>query len=230
MKQLENAIVAEKRTHQLRIASVESLLSLGEMMAEYDVAHDDVLAVIRPSGPALDPVVELMARLAALTRVEAGLAGAEGEIAAAPTSEPTCWLTPVKGDKAASAEDTVQTLVAESGVYAYGDRTPGRRILKPGDWICFYATGKGVIAHAKVGSPPTRRRHPKVREPERYPWVFKVEQANLYTESPVVLDAALRDTLDGFQGRSRGKTWSWFVQATRRVSPEDFKRLTRGGG
>ncbi|MGC8839404.1 MAG: hypothetical protein ACP5UM_13420 [Anaerolineae bacterium] len=65
VRQLENAIVAEKRTHQLRIISVESLLSLAEMKADYDVRHEDILAVLRPSGPTVDPLVDLMTRLAA---------------------------------------------------------------------------------------------------------------------------------------------------------------------
>ena len=57
IRQLENSILAEKRTHQLRIISVESLLSLAEMMNEYDVSHEDILAVIRPSGPVVDQVI-----------------------------------------------------------------------------------------------------------------------------------------------------------------------------
>ena len=48
LRQLENAITAERRTHQLRIISVESLLSLAELMTTYDVSHDDVLAVYVP--------------------------------------------------------------------------------------------------------------------------------------------------------------------------------------
>ncbi|MGZ4894129.1 MAG: hypothetical protein ACXV29_08865 [Halobacteriota archaeon] len=63
LKQLENAIVAERRSDQLRIISVESLLSLAEMMNEYDVTHEDILALIRPSGPTIDPILDLMARL-----------------------------------------------------------------------------------------------------------------------------------------------------------------------
>ena len=65
LKQLENAIIAEKRTHQLRVISVESLLSLAEMMTEYDVTHQDILDVLRPSGPRIDLVVDLMTRLVA---------------------------------------------------------------------------------------------------------------------------------------------------------------------
>jgi len=44
--QLEHAIVAEKRQDQLRVISVESLLSLAEMMEEYDVSHEDIPAVL----------------------------------------------------------------------------------------------------------------------------------------------------------------------------------------
>ena len=40
-------------------------------------------------------------------------------------------------------------LVGEAHVYAFGDKTPGRKRLKPQDWICFYANGIGVIGHAK---------------------------------------------------------------------------------
>src|SRR6266568_2478407 len=54
LRQLENAIIAEKRTHQFRVISVESLLSLAEIMSEYDVSHEDMLVVLRPSGPGID--------------------------------------------------------------------------------------------------------------------------------------------------------------------------------
>ena len=65
LRQLDNAILAEKRTHQLRIISVESLLSLAELFNEYDVSHEDILAVLRPLGTTVDPIVDLMARLVA---------------------------------------------------------------------------------------------------------------------------------------------------------------------
>ncbi len=70
VRQLENAILAEKRTHQLRIISVESLLSLADLMSEYDVTHDDILVVLRPSGPGIDPLADLIARLIAQRTAE----------------------------------------------------------------------------------------------------------------------------------------------------------------
>jgi hypothetical protein len=225
VRQLENAIIAEKRTHQLRVISVDSLLSLAEMMNEFDVSHEDILDVIRPSGPTVDPVVDLMARLVAQRKAE--------DIGEKPqTEEPrvdkevACWLTPVKSDEVMAAEDAIRILVGEEQIYAFGERTPGRKHLKPGDYICFYATGNGVVAHAKVRSKPEHQRHPKVSHPDQYPWVFRLGDTHLYIEDPIVIDADLRARLDAFQGRDPSKSWAWFVQATRNISKHDFNILT----
>lgn len=227
IRQLENAIVAEKRTHHLRVISVESLLSLTETMNEYDVSHEDILAILRPSGPRIDPVVDLMARLVAQPQ----------ERERPPTEvllpEPSIeegisyWLTPVRAEEEQTAEEVIETLVGQERIYAFGERTPGRKHLKPGDWICFYATTKGVVAHAKVISSPQKARHPKIRHAEMCPWVFRLDNVQLYLDKPVIIDAALRSNLDAFEGRDRDKAWAWFVQATRRISAHDFDILTR---
>ncbi|MCL5025581.1 MAG: EVE domain-containing protein [Chloroflexi bacterium] len=231
IRQLENAILAERRTDQLRIISVTALLLMAEMMNEYDLSHEDVLAVLRPSGPAIDPVVNLMARLVAERRTErlspSRIVSAEATEPAMARAETVCWLTPVKSDKAQTAEDCIRSLVGEEAIYAFGDRTPGRKHLKPGDWVCFYAVGKGVIAHARVVSSPEKGPHPKVRNPELYPWVFGVGEACLYLNNPVVIDGALREQLDAFRDRDPEGPWAWFVQATHRLAVRDFELLTR---
>lgn len=227
IRQLENAILAEKRTHQLRIISVDSLLSLAEMMNEYDIGHADILAVIRPSGPAIDSVVDLMARLVAepeaekLPKKEPPLQEplTEGEVA--------YWLTPVKSYPEEAAEDCIRILVGEEQIYAFGERTPGRKHLKPGDWICFYASGTGVVAHARVVSAPEKKPHRRVRDPERYPWVFRLDKTDLYLDEPIVIDATVRSGLDAFRDRDLNKSWAWFVQATRKITEHDFGILAR---
>ncbi len=230
LRQLENAILAEKRTHQLRIISVESLLSLAELFNEYDVSHEDILAVLRPSGTTVDPVVNLMARLVAQRQVEEETkeeTTEKEEIEEAET-ERQYWLTPVKSDEEQTADECIQSLVGEEKIYAFGERTPGRRRLKQGDYVCFYSAGKGVVAHAQIASRPERKEHPKVHHPERYPWVFRVKDVHLYLEKPVVIDAALRGKLEVFKNRDQNKTWAWFVQATRKITEHDFKVLTGG--
>ena len=97
--------------------------------------------------------------------------------------------------------------------------------MKPGDTICFYATGNGVVAHARLASLPERKLDRRIRQPERYPWLFRLDNVELYLNKPIVIDAAMRSGLDAFRGRDANKSWAWFVQATRKISPHDFKLL-----
>ena len=225
IRQFENAILAERRTDQLRIISVESLISLAEMMNEYDVNHDDILAILRPSGPKVDHIVDLMARLVAQRPPEETLS--PKELPPEPEGQVNYWLSPVSSDEVQTAEETIQQLVDREKIYAFGERTPGRKYLKLGDWICFYATGKGAIAHAKVMSNPEKKPHPSVHHSEKYPWTFRVGEAKLYLDAPKIIDAEIRSQLDAFRGRDPNKPWGWFVQATRKVSAHDFNILIR---
>ena len=226
---LENSIVAEKNTGRLRIISIESLVSLAEMMSDYDVTHEDVLAILRPSAPLIDPIVSTMTRLVAQRSqlIETEQVPVEAPPQQPPeVGAPNYILTPTKSDEHSSAEDIIRTLVGEQCSYAFGDRTPYRKDLKPGDWICFYATTVGVIAHARVASTPQKRHHPGVHSLEDYPWVFSLSDVHIYVDEPIVIDAQLRSRLDAFKGRSLEKHWAWFVQATRRITERDFAILT----
>jgi hypothetical protein len=237
VRQLENTIIAEKRTHQIRIVSANALLSLAELVAEYEVGHDAVLTVLRPSGPQVDPLVELMAGLVAREKTSEGLAVAhEVPVAAGhgqlPVEEgsgkPSFWLTPVASDEEQDHVDVVRRLLG-AGIYAFGDKTRGRKAIKPGDWICFYASGLGIVAHARVKSRPENKPHRLVRHKEEYPWTFQIADAEIYTDKPVVIDEALRARLEAFRGRGPSKAWSWLVQGTGRISEHDFRILTRKG-
>jgi len=253
VKQLRNAIIAENKTDQLRTISIEALLSLAELLSEYDVSHEDALAVVRPSGPSIDPIANLMARVVAQEQVrqtavqedaeDKGASQSEtpdakaGARAAAdaesPTSaERTCWLTPVSDKGNMTSREVIYHLVAEEQVYGYGQRTPGRSDLAPGDRIAFYASGKGVVAHAEVATAPERKDDPSEHLPtpdaEEFPYIFQLRDPVLYLEDPVVIDENLRAQLDAFEGRDLDKAWSWFVQSSREVSAHDFEALTRG--
>jgi hypothetical protein len=231
LKQLENAIIAEKRTHQLRIISVNSLLTLAEMMNEFDVGHDDILAVLWPSGPTIDSVVDLMSRLVARPEEKEKTSEGPGPETETPGpiegEKPEYWLTPVKSTEEETAEDCINRLVGQGKIYAFSERTPGRKHLKPGDWICFYATTKGVVAHACITSKPEKKPHPSVRQSEKYPWVFGLDSPKLYLDQPIVIDTSLRSKMDAFTNRDPNKNWAWFVQSTCKITKHDFDLLTK---
>lgn len=241
--QLENAIIAEKRTDQLRVISAGSLLSLAELMAEYEVSHADILSVLRPSSPTINPLVELISGLVATARLAAeankpgkpGLGGSpataldagkkpasEGEQVAPDESDVDYWLVPVGSDEERTAEDWIRTLVVQEHVWG----GTARRQLDPGDRVCFYAAQTGVVAHATVRTAPEHKQHP-VAAPEEPSWVFDLDDVVEYLEEPVVIDAALRGGLDAFQGKDLNKPWAWFVQGAHAVTQHDFAMLTR---
>jgi len=233
LRQLENGIVAEKRTHQLRVISVESLLSLAEIMSEYDVTHEDMLVILRPSGPGIDSLADLIARLVAQETVEPTEFPAPASapqppifVSGTPIAPPVYWLTPVRGDEDQTAIDCINDLVVKHGIYAFGERTPGRKDVKQGDWICFYANGMGVVAHASVSAAPENNPDQRVRHPQDYPYTLHVQDQRFYAENPVVIDATVRQQLDAFRGRDPDKSWAWFVQATRKITEHDFRLLT----
>jgi hypothetical protein len=240
LPQLYNSIVAEKKTEQFRIISTDSLLSLAAMMSGFDIDHTDILALLKPPGPQIDPLIELIGRLVAQQgekdeeegekvekqeeRPEPSPKGTGELIGKQATSY---WLTPVKSSDDESAEQCVQKLVADVGVYAFGDKTPNRTKIKSGDWICFYAAGTGVVAHARVATVPKNEPHEVIHDSERYPWTFRVDSAVLYLDDPVVVDSSVRAHLERFKDRDPNKAWSWFVQTTIRLTEHDFMLLTK---
>ena len=121
----------------------------------------------------------------------------------------------------------LQRLIVEENIWAFGEKTPGRKSVKPGDWVCFYLSKKGVVAHGQVSSNPTYLKHPNVRDPEKYPWVFKLINTVVYPESPTRLDGSLRKRLDSFKDRDPNKRWGWFVQSNRKITEYDFNNLIK---
>ena len=132
LNQLANAIVAQKRTHQLRIISANSLLSLLELMQTYDVRHDDILTLLRPSGVTIDSVVDLPNRIVAGQPAE-GLpsgtliteASAVAPTTLPPETTPHFWLTPVASDSTGKAEEIILDLVGREHIYAFGATVSG---------------------------------------------------------------------------------------------------------
>jgi hypothetical protein len=136
------------------------------------------------------------------------------------------WLTPVGSDEKAP-EEVIRTLVGEERLYAFRENAKGRLHLKPRDRICFYASGRGVIADAEVASPAEKKSYPRLTDLQWYPWVIHLDNVRLYLKEPTVIDNATRGLLEAFAGRKPDAPWAWFVQTTRRVSEHDFAILTR---
>lgn len=225
VQQLKNAIIAEKRFQQLRIISIDSLISLAELMNEYDVNHEDILSVLKPSGPSIDPTAEIMIKLASQQGPPSE--PQEPQEPQGPSEKVNYWITPVRDEEEETASETIQKLVGKLQFYAFGERTPGRKSIKQGDKICFYETANGIVAHATVNSSPKKEYRKEIRNPESYPWIFSLKEPTLYLDNPIIIDKALRSQLDAFEGKDLNKLWAWFVQSTRKITKHDYELLTR---
>jgi hypothetical protein len=135
-------------------------------------------------------------------------------------------MAPVKSSKDETNVEVIRHLVVDNGIYAFSDSTPQKN-LKPGDFICFYASGVGVVAHALVKTRPKRAPSPIVRDAKKYPFTFEVEDVKFYPNNPVAIDLELRQKLDAFKESDATKHWGWFVTPTRRISEHDFQLLVR---
>lgn len=137
-------------------------------------------------------------------------------------------LVPVKDQPEMNAEELLRILLGK-GWFVFRDNTHHRKSLKPGDQICFYRKGVGVVAKATVASAPEKTTLPfpfPLNNPENFPWVFQIHSVEYFFDEPVEIDEALRGKLERFRGKDPTDKWAWFVQCTRSISEQDFKLLS----
>ncbi|HEY0970954.1 MAG TPA: hypothetical protein VGE02_08290 [Gemmatimonadales bacterium] len=125
VQQVQNSIVAGGHGDRLRLISLESLLTLAELLETHDVAHKDVLSVLRPSTPAVDPLVSLLVRVAGALS-GASVAGATGS-AGGPPSVP--------------ASSSPASVVAGAGSVAVGAGGSSGNVSNNGDSATTSAPG-----------------------------------------------------------------------------------------
>lgn len=63
-RHLEKSIQSESRTHALRIVRPASLLSLARLVESGSITHADVMTILSATSAEVDPLVELMSRVA----------------------------------------------------------------------------------------------------------------------------------------------------------------------
>lgn len=246
LQQLEGAIVHGGHSQRLRIATVDDILSLADLVQENLLSRDEVLDLLKPAGVKVGSTVQLLKRVAGSMPPTANRKLPEPDPKSSPleegqepsyvvkttkeakkqaTTEPRYLLTPVASETDVTAEETIRSLL-DHKVYVFGDKTPGRKKLKPGDMLAFYEAGKGVVASAKVTSKPEQTKVTFARHAEKFPWSFQVTDVKYFFDNPVLIDAEVRSKLDAFQSHNPLGPWSWFVQSTHYLTEHDFKVLT----
>jgi hypothetical protein len=139
------------------------------------------------------------------------------------------WLIPSGKQRGFSAAEHLKAWLT-NGFWGFGPSTPGRKAIRPGDWVCFYAAqAHEVLAYAQISGtldkPVQPHEWPGPDAPQGV--VYKVPISGLvWLPVPIAVDAPLRARLDAFKGKDPGTGWSWLVQTTHRVTQSDFMLLT----
>jgi hypothetical protein len=139
------------------------------------------------------------------------------------------WITSVKADTIEATLLKVQRFLGEKSIFAVGERTPGRTIIKRGDSVCFYASRIGIVGDGTLETNPERIIDRQLFGTDNPFWMFRVSSVSLYLSAPIVFESELINHLEAFRGKKQTTNWSWFVQATRKISKHDFQLLTRNG-
>jgi hypothetical protein len=113
---VEVAIIEGDDEGQIRAISISALLALSKMVKDYHLTHDDVLMLLLTSGPSVDPIVDLIARIISQCEAET------------PTLEEIAQiLGPLGQGGESTPEVALADLIDQSQYYAFGNRGSGRR-------------------------------------------------------------------------------------------------------
>ena len=179
---LEQAFTADAHGFDLRIVSVRSLLTLAAHVTSDRLSHVEAVKLLQ-SGFALDFVITLLDRPAAVTPAEEPVAPA-AQLVPVQRHDPAFWVATILDDEMASAEQLLASVIAHRRVLGICHAGPLQSEGSPGDWVCFFLPGKGIVGHAQLAS-VIDNSGSVVRNAAQFSCVYRLSHVELY-EEPIV--------------------------------------------
>jgi len=179
---LEQAFTADAHGSDLRIVSVRSLLTLAAHVTSDRLSHVEAVKLLQ-SGFALDFVITLLDRPAAVTPAEEPVAPA-AQLVPVQRHDPAFWVATILDDEMASAEQLLASVIAHRRVLGICHAGPLQSEGSPGDWVCFFLPGKGIVGHAQLAS-VIDNSGSVVRNAAQFSCVYRLSHVELY-EEPIV--------------------------------------------
>jgi hypothetical protein len=181
-EKLSRALAVEAPLPDIRVISVQSLLALAAQAAADRLAHVEIVRLLR-SGVALDFVVDLLDRTAAVNEPSEPVAE-RGPSTPADHHEPAYWVATITGNETTTPEKFIAAVIAKRDVLAVCDAGRLHSKGSPGDWVCFFVPGKGIVGHAQLAS-VIEDATKVVRHARRFNCVYRLTNVTLY-ERPIV--------------------------------------------
>jgi hypothetical protein len=221
-----------------RIVSTRSLLWLAEAVSDHRMKHDEVVRLLL-SGHSLDTIVQLFERFsgAALASVpdraaeravehaeredhsRRPLVGMPGERRS--SAGRSFWVVTADRSESGNFEQLVYSAVAKRQVLGVVEDRTLPAVAAPGDAVCFFVSGKGIVGHAEIGAAAEPGLH-LIRDSDRFSRLYRVKDVVVY-EVPIVPDVEMQQTLTTHHQRT-GLPGPLLVP----VSERRFESLTTG--
>lgn len=179
---LEHAFAADSHSSDLRIVSARSLLMLAAQAAADRLSHIEVVKLLQ-SGFALDFVINLLDRPSSSGQQDEPIAQ-PAPPAPVERHEPSFWVATILDDEMAAAEQVLASVIAHRRVLGICHAGPLRSEGTPGDWVCFFLPGKGIVGHAQLASLVDNNAS-VVRNAAQFSCVYRLSHVELY-EEPIV--------------------------------------------
>jgi hypothetical protein len=207
---------------RVQVATVRALLVIAGMVGARRLSHDDVVRLLG-SGLGLDFIAELLERAAgAATAVADALAPAPDIVASAPdaqASESSFWLATIAADQGATPEEFVELVIGKRQIFGVAQNGTANSSAQPGDRLCLYIPGKGVVGHCLVRS--IAEGGTGLRDAHRFSKLLHLEDAVLHVSAPVLLEEEMQLRMRATRAdRDRN------AHNLMRISQEEFAALT----
>jgi len=196
------ALLAQRTSNDIRCVTVESLLWLADMVTASRLEHTDVVRLLT-SGPESDFTIDLMRRVSEGPKSAGHPAASEPNETdedTAPPSDSTPWTEPgrlsivensgrpreaeywlanLASDESASPEQMVDFVIRGRQVLGVTDSGPLPMPVRPGDSVCFYIAGTGIVGHAQFDN-PIADGSAVIRGAGRFTAVFQLKNVTIY--------------------------------------------------
>ena len=193
---LEQAASTAKQA-DLRVVSVQSLLSLAHKFSADRLSHGEVVKLLR-SGFALDFVIDLLDRPGDALRPREVVPAAPPQPAASvalpapsvapavppPRSEPEFWVATIAPNDMSSPEQLLASVIVERRVLGICHEGVLHDDGAPGDWVCFFVPARGIVGHAQLAS-VVDDGVPVIRNADRFSRIYRLADVEVY-EEPIV--------------------------------------------
>ena len=164
---------------RIQVTTLRALLAIAAMAGEKRLSHDDVVRLLG-SGLGLDFIADLLERAGGAARE---IKETEAVPPAPVTSESRFWLATINADQGATPEEFVELVIGKRQIFGVVENGNPQNIAQPGDRLCLYIPGKGVVGHCQVRS--IAEGVTGLRDAHRFSKLLHLEDAVLHVNDPM---------------------------------------------